>query len=195
MKDWIVLGAIAGFAGTLGDEVVHWTAVWSGLAKSTTGHYLSQLIFPHQPVTFPMLLMGELTHLLAGAVLGLVVVLIFMVSGLDYAVIKGAGFGAAMWIVHVVVIPNLVEPRPYIYRTYNEAVVDMLSHLVWGAIAALIIKGYLIIDPETKEANIPPSPSEQAHNKTLLNRFIRGCIPTVLLSQYLKIFNKGKGDR
>lgn len=139
MKDPIIVGFLGGVLGTLGDEVVHWAAVWLKIAQSTTGHYISQLIFPHQKVTLEKLLMGEFTHVLAGGTLGIFIVVIFKLSGYDFSIIKGIGFGAVMWIVHVIVIPNLVAPRPFIYRTFNEAIVDMVSHVVWGGIAALFI--------------------------------------------------------
>lgn len=139
MKDSLLLGFVGGALGTLGDEVVHWSAVWLNIAQSTTGHYISQLIFPFQEVTLPKLLMGEFTHFLAGGVLGVAIVLILKISGRDFSIIKGAGFGAVMWIIHVIVIPNLVAPRPYIFRTFNEAIVDMVSHIVWGGITAWFV--------------------------------------------------------
>lgn len=125
--------------GTLADEVVHWSAVFLEIAQSTTGHYISQLMFPNQKVVLPNLLMGEFTHLLAGGTLGIVIVIILRLSGFDYSILKGIGFGAVMWIVHVIVIPNMVAPRPFIYRTFNEAIVDMVSHIVWGGISTLYI--------------------------------------------------------
>jgi len=139
MKDSVIVGFLGGLLGTLGDEVVHWLAVLFKIARSTTGHYISQLIFPHQDVTLEKLLMGEATHLLAGGILGLVIVAGYKLTGYDYAIVKGTGFGALMWIVHVIVIPNLVAPRPFIFRSFNEALVDMVSHLVWGSVAAYFI--------------------------------------------------------
>lgn len=52
---------------------------------------------------------------------------------------KGIGFAAVMWIVHVIVIPIMVAPRPFIFRTFNETIVDIVNHIVWGGIAALFI--------------------------------------------------------
>ena len=125
--------------GTLGDEVIHWAAMLFNFVESTTGHYLSQLIFPHHEVTLPKLLMGEFTHILAGGTLGVALYLILKISGYEYSLIKGAGFGAVMWIVHVAIIPNMVAPRPFIYRSFNEVIIDLVSHLVWGGIAAWFI--------------------------------------------------------
>jgi|GEM_PF-3760208 uncharacterized membrane protein YagU involved in acid resistance len=83
--------------------------------------------------------MGEFTHLLAGGTLGIAIYIILRVSGYDFFIIKGAGFGTVMWIVHVIIIPNLVAPRPYIFRTFNEAIVDLVSHTVWGSITSWFI--------------------------------------------------------
>lgn len=138
-KDPLVYGFIAGLLGTLCDEVIHWGAVYLGIAGSTTGHYLSQLMFPHLEVTLPRLLLGEFTHLLAGGIFGITIVIIFYLTGCRYALLKGLGAGAASWIFHVAIIPNLVIPRPYIYRTFNEALVDFVAHLVWGLITALFL--------------------------------------------------------
>lgn len=139
LSDPVMVSFLGGALGTLADEVVHWSAFWLKIAKTTTGHYISQLIFPFQKVTFPKLLMGELTHILAGATLGIAIIIILKVSGYDFSIIKGVGFGAVMWIVHVIVIPNLVAPRPYIFRPFNDAIVDMISHIVWGGITSWFI--------------------------------------------------------
>ena len=141
-RDLLLLSFIAGVLGTLGDEVVHWTAFLMKVAKSTTGHYISQLIFPNQKVTLEKLLMGEFTHILAGGTLGVAIIIILKISGFDYSIVKGSGFGAVMWIIHVLVIPNLVAPRPFLFRTFNEAIVDMISHISWGSIAACYISYY-----------------------------------------------------
>jgi len=141
-RDLLLLSFIGGVLGTLGDMVVHWSSFFFKVAETTTGHYISQLIFPHQMVTLEKLLMGEFTHILAGGTLGVAITIILKISGFNYSVVKGLGFGSLMWIVHVLVIPNLVAPRPYLFRTFNEAVVDLISHIVWGGIAAGYIRYY-----------------------------------------------------
>lgn len=83
--------------------------------------------------------MGEFTHFLAGGILGIALLLILFVTGSRFGVIKGIGLGLALWIVHVAIIPNLVSPRPYIYRIFNEALVDMGAHFAWGAITTLLL--------------------------------------------------------
>jgi hypothetical protein len=139
MKDWLLVSFIGGVFGTLGDEVVHWGAVYIKFVHTTTGHYLSQLIFPNQDVILPKLLMGEFAHIIAGGTFGVAIYFIFKISGYQFSIIKGAGFSVVMWIIHVAIIPNMVAPRPFIFRTYHEAIIDLVSHLVWGTIAAWYI--------------------------------------------------------
>lgn len=135
-KDPLIYGFVAGLLGTLWANVVHWAAVYLGVARSTTGHYLSQLMFPHQEVILSKLLLGEFIHLMAGGIFGVLILLLYFLTGYPFAVLKGLGVGVATWILHVAIIPNLVIPRIYVYRTFNEALVDLAAHLVWGGIAA-----------------------------------------------------------
>jgi len=101
MKDSIVFGFTGGILGTLADEVIHWLALWLTIAQSTTGHLISQLMFPNQAVSLPKLLTGELTHILAGGVLGTLIVVILKLTGNDSSIIKGAGFGVVTWMLYV----------------------------------------------------------------------------------------------
>jgi len=139
IKDPVILGFMGGLLGTLGDWVFHFSSFWLKIAGSTTGHYISQLIFPNQNITLSKLLLAEFTHFLAGATLGTVLALLLILSGYDYARLKGIGLGLVLWIVHVIAIPNIVAPRPFLFRTFNEAVVDLTSHVIWGLITASYI--------------------------------------------------------
>jgi len=150
-KDPFFYGFIAGLLGTLADEVVHWWAVYAGFARTTTGHYLSQLMFPHQEVILSKLLLGEFTHNIAGGILGIFLAFIFYLFGYRFALFKGIGLGIALWIVHVAIIPNLISPRPYIFRTFNESLIDMAAHFMWGLVAAFfLLKTTATILPEPK---------------------------------------------
>ncbi len=138
-KDPFIYGFIGGVLGTLADEVVHWSAVFLSIVQSTTGHYFSQLMFPHQEVILSKLLLGEVGHNIAGGILGIFMAFIFYFFGFRYALIKGIGLGIALWIVHVAIVPNLVSPRPYIFRTFNEALTDLAAHFIWGLFTSYFI--------------------------------------------------------
>lgn len=146
MKDIIRNGMIAGLMGSLGDDIVHISAYFL-LGTSTTAHYISQLIFPFKEVTPLRWAFGDATHWFAGALMGIAVAFIFKYFGSDYAYIKGIGFGIAMWIVHVIVIPNLVQPRPYLFRSEMEAFVDFAAHLAYGVLTTLfLLRAYQRLD-------------------------------------------------
>lgn len=135
MNDTIKTGIIAGLLGTLGDALVHYPCYFLFHA-TTTGHYISQLIFPSQSVTIARWLVGEVTHFSAGAVVGVLISFIYKISGSDYPYYKGVGTGIALWITHIAVIPNLIRPRPIVYRTVTETIVDLVSHIAYGVIVA-----------------------------------------------------------
>lgn len=134
MKDTIRQGILAGLLGSICDFVIHWTAYFT-LGTTTTSHYISQLVFPFKEPSITRLLVGLVIHFFAGASMGVLLALIFKYFGSDHPYFKGIGLGAIMWIVHVAVIPNIVGPRPFIFRTELETMVDLTSHLVYGTIA------------------------------------------------------------
>lgn len=141
-SDSIKTGVIAGFLGALGDAIIHIPAFFL-IGTSTTAHYISQLMFPNKEVTIIRFVFGFSTHFFAGATVGILLYFLLKITGRDYALLKGIGMGIVFWIVHVIVIPNLVAPRPYLYRTELEAFVDLVAHLAYGAIASIyLIKAF-----------------------------------------------------
>ncbi|KJS21605.1 MAG: hypothetical protein VR72_09715 [Clostridiaceae bacterium BRH_c20a] len=132
--DTINDGIIAGLVGSLGDALIHAPA-YLILGTSMTAHYISQLIFPFEEVTIIRFLIGFFTHFLAGAIVGITLALVFKFLGKDYPYLKGIGLGILLWVVHVVIIPNIVDPRPYLLRTPLESIVDLIAHTSYGIFA------------------------------------------------------------
>ena len=138
MRDTIKDGIYAGLIGSLGDAAIHAPA-YAIIGTTMTAHYISQLIFPFKEVTTVRWLIGFVPHFFAGAIVGVVLTFIFKYFGEDYAYYKGIGLGVALWILHVAIIPNIVSPRPFIFRTETEAVVDLLAHITFGILATLYL--------------------------------------------------------
>lgn len=136
MSDTIRQGVIAGILGTVGDAAIHWTA-FIILGTTTTSHYISQLVFPMKDPTAIRLLVAEVVHFGAGAFVGVLLAMVYKFFRSDYPFYKGIGLGVIMWIVHVGIIPNLVAPRPYLFRTELETLIDLISHIVYGTIATI----------------------------------------------------------
>ncbi len=63
--------------------------------------------------------------------------MIFRYFGSDYPYYKGLGVAAVLWVIHIAIIPNIVFPRPYIFRNELESLVDLIAHIAYGLIATI----------------------------------------------------------
>lgn len=120
--------------GSLGDGLVHISAHYL-LGTSTTAQYISQLIFPFKELTVFRFVVGFIAHLFTGGILGIGLMIIYNYFRSDYPYFKGVGLGIASWLLHVIVIPNMVAPRPFLFRNETEVVVDFIAHMVFSVIA------------------------------------------------------------
>ncbi|MGI6227659.1 MAG: hypothetical protein ACOYJ1_15570 [Peptococcales bacterium] len=140
--DTIKDGVLAGLLGSIGDSLIHISAFFI-LGTSMTAHYIAKLIFPFEKITTIRFCIGVFTHFLAGAIVGIALALVFRFLGKDYPFLKGIGLSLLLWIVHVLVIPNIVEPRPYLFRTSLECIVDLVAHTSYGIFAtAYLLRVY-----------------------------------------------------
>ena len=142
-EDTITKGIIAGLWGTLSDSIVHITSFFI-FHTTTTGHYIAKLAFPSKDVNLPRFGIGETMHFAAGAFAGIFLAYIFKFTGKDHPYLKGIGLGLMMWIVHVVIIPNLISsPRSIVFRTELESIIDLVSHILFGwAATSYLLKVY-----------------------------------------------------
>jgi hypothetical protein len=139
MKYSIRQGVIAGLFGTLGDAVIHHIAYFI-FKTTTTAHYIARLIFPTGKIILIQYLIGFFIHLISGAVVGFLLAEIYNRLGNDYPYDKGIGLGILFWIIHIVVIPNMINmPRPIVYRTELECMADLAAHLTFGIIATMYL--------------------------------------------------------
>jgi hypothetical protein len=148
--DSIRSGAIAGLLGTFGDFVVH-SFFYLVLGTSMSAHYISELIFPNKDVSAVRFLFGLFTHFCFGAFVGILLYLMIRLTGKDDLLLKSIGLGISFWIIHVILIPNLVDPRPYLFRTELEALVDLIAHTCYGLTAAAYLKKINI--PDLKQSS------------------------------------------
>lgn len=139
MNDTIVKGSIAGIIGTIGDFIIHQCSLFL-FGTSTTTHYIAQLVFHKEILQFSHNSVGFIIHFIAGALTGILLALIFNLSGKDHPFFKGIGLGLAMWILHVAVIPNIINtPLPIVIRNVAECYVDLASHVLFGILATLVL--------------------------------------------------------
>ena len=131
---------IAGLLANVGDVLMHLIGFLS-LKTTMTGHYIASLIFFGRNITPLRFLIGEIAHFVAGGLTGILLWLLFKYFGDKRPYLKSIGLLMGMWILHVVVIPNIINrPRPIVVRSEMEAIVDLISHLVYGVIAVAIFR-------------------------------------------------------
>ncbi|MHB1419102.1 MAG: hypothetical protein ACYCX4_05855 [Bacillota bacterium] len=143
VNDPLVYAFLSGAVATLITVVIYISAILLGVVKYTGGHYLASLVFPDVEIDFPKLVMGELVHTLAGGTLGLLLLATF-ITGVKFALLKGIGLGAVLWIIHVLVVPHFAAPRINLFRTFEEATVDLAAHTAWGFFTALLILKFMV---------------------------------------------------
>lgn len=137
-KDIIYTGFIAGTLATIGNSLVYAIASFA-LGVSTSTEVIARLIFPDQKLTLVKFFFSYGVHFVAGSLLGILLVLIFRRFGSDHPFLKGFTLGFVFWIVHILIIPNLVAPTIDVYRTEIEVAVDLVTHLIYGLIATIFL--------------------------------------------------------
>ena len=154
-RDRLILAGLAGLAGTCAEEAVYWIPVLAGVvrAKVTTGYYLASIIFAHDSPAAAQILLGELTHLISGGMLGVAVLFLLSWSGRQSVLIKGAALGAVFWLSHVILIPSFVAPRIKIEQSMAGVLLDLVALLAWGAVTAVTLKRLLSLIPDSPDTS------------------------------------------
>jgi FtsH-binding integral membrane protein len=83
-------------------------------------------------------ILGWIDHLLVSMVLGVILVYILHYSGRDYALIKGAIFGAVVWLVTIGIISPLAGYIPPSPQAIDLAIL-LAYHILYGILAAWLL--------------------------------------------------------
>jgi hypothetical protein len=141
-KDKIILAGMAGFIGIIADELIEWPAFFFKVSDSMTVHMISNIIYSTHQLNATQLIVGEIAHLIAGFVLGIVPFIFYRWSGKKYSILKGAGIGAGFWLNHSVLIPSFVEQRIHLIQTTPTLIIELIGIILWGIVSYSIIAKY-----------------------------------------------------
>ena len=141
-RDKLILAGVAGLIGLLVDELVNLLSFLLKIIDSTTPHFIASIIYSTHSLNIAQLVIGEIAHFIAGAVLGIIPLIFYLWSGKKYSLIKGAMIGAALWLDHVVIIPSLVDHRIHLTLSTPSLFVELVSLILWGIVSYLIIAKY-----------------------------------------------------
>lgn len=146
MRDGLLIGATAGVVASLVQQVVEWPLLAAGVTRVTCIHLCARVVFsPHLPTNPLALLPGLLGHLALGAFFGVGFVQLLRIFGTDYYLAKGLGYGVLIWIVVYGFALNLVLPRTLVSPTLLTSLSIFASHLVFGAVLALVAVKYGVV--------------------------------------------------
>ena len=74
-RDRLIAAGLAGLLGIIPDMLIEYGSLWAGLARATTGMNLAGVIFMSGDLDLPRIIVGALAHLIAGGVLGPILLL------------------------------------------------------------------------------------------------------------------------
>jgi hypothetical protein len=133
--DKVIRAGTAGLLGILVDQALEWGAVLFKFTDSMTSHMLAMIIYSSHQLSTGQVIIGEIAHLIAGFVLGIVPYGFYRWSGKSYPIVKGAGIGAGMWLNHSVLIPCFVDPRIHLVPTTATLIVELIGIVAWGIVS------------------------------------------------------------
>ena len=142
LKDKIILAGMAGFFGILADELVEWTAFLLNISDSMTIRMIAKVIYSTHQLNVIQLITGEIAHLIAGFILGIIPFVFYLWSGKKYPIVKGVGIGAGLWLNHAVLIPSLVDHRIHLMTTTSTLIVELIGIILWGIVSYSVIAKY-----------------------------------------------------
>ena len=141
LQDTITKGTIAGSIATIAHIILNYLWFFTGLAESTDPQLLARgilLVPPTQSLILTQEIVGLVGHYIMGLIFVVFLAYLLKFTGYDYYLLKGAGFGSVIWFFHKPILPYF----SHVTSTYsvNIALLHLTDHVIWGLIAAFIIR-------------------------------------------------------
>ena len=132
--DGLVLGALAGLAGTLVKFALELLAL-AFIPSYKSCVRLAAAILCDSTVAmtrFDAFLLGLEIDLLVGSVAGVVAVQILALWGRDYLLFKGAGGGALAWVICYATLCKFLSKIDVLNTPFLETQISLFVHIIFG---------------------------------------------------------------
>lgn len=140
-KDIALLAATVGIVSTLLEVVLSAGLSMAGLIKTPLYIFVGRLSVGELPsppwVTTTLGLIG---HLFTGAIFAFFFIVFLQIWGSDRIYLKGLGYGGTLYLIHEVVIPNIITTDITLQRSPYSLFFHIITALIWGLTAAYIYK-------------------------------------------------------
>lgn len=142
IKDTIMIGAIAGLIGNIPKTILAWLFHIFGYLRYTFIHIAAGYFVPADFIDNPVsLVTGLIADFTMSAFFGFIMCLMLHKYGTDYAVLKGVGFGAFLYMIFYgafmaldITRASLLTPLPNLLLFF--------PHIIYGGLTCWIIKKY-----------------------------------------------------
>jgi len=141
-RDTIIFGAVAGILGNIPKTLIAWLFHSLGYLRYTFIHIAAGYFVPREFIDNPVsLLTGFIADYTNAAFFGVVMFVMLQKSGMDYAELKGLGFGAFLYLIFYgafmaldITRASLLTPLPNLLLFF--------PHVIYGAVTCWILKRY-----------------------------------------------------
>ncbi len=140
-KDTFVTASLVGFGSTALEIIFSLVLKHTGLIKTPLYEFVGKLsVGEISAKPWMIALIGIPGHIFNGIIFAFVFILILQKWGRDYLYLKGLGYGAFLWLIHEVIIPNIITTDITLKISAASQPWHFLDGLVWGISSAFIYK-------------------------------------------------------
>ncbi len=140
-KDTILLSTVIGIGATTLEIITSYIMKLTGLIKTPLFLYVGKLSIgglPHPQ--WLETIMGIIGHLVTGVTFTFIFILVLQRWGDDYLYLKGVAYGGFLWLVHEVIIPNIITTDITLKLSAKSQIPHVFSGLIWGLSAAFLYR-------------------------------------------------------
>lgn len=140
-KDTFFTALLVGFGSTALEIIVSYILKTMGFIKTPLYLFVGKLSVGELPAKpWITTVVGITGHFFTGVAFAFIFILILQKWGRDYLYLKGLGYGGILWIIHEVIIPNIITTDIKLQLSASSQIWHILTGLIWGLAAAYIYK-------------------------------------------------------
>ena len=136
IKDSITLGVISGLLGTLALDVLNFRNWRKNRTESMYAHIAGSIFMRGFRTKFRKnFLFGQVIHMFVGALAGVPLVYLFRITGKDHSVLKGATYGALIWMIYYMfgIKVGMFHKSP---KQNKSHMTNLMQNLIFGITSA-----------------------------------------------------------
>jgi hypothetical protein len=140
-KDTFLTSFLVGLGSTALEILISLIFKYTKLIQTPLYLFVGKLTIGEIPAKpWILVIIGILGHLLTGIIFAFILILILQKWGRDYLYLKGLGYGGFLWLIHELIIPNIITTNITLRITASSQLWHFLDGLIWGISAAIIYK-------------------------------------------------------